>query len=173
VGRDTLVVNLIRGSEPYEGFEYLLQAALAQFDRFLRVFRPQNVMRVALHYTDVVRIPRPADSPLALEDYFRLGIKVPEEATWIVGRIAIELGISLATSTSQPDELMLSFRREPTPTGAGEDRFRMDWHAICQRVDTKSATVLSNRLSKVHGALRKRFRDCFTARTWALFNEEG
>lgn len=172
VGRDTLVVNLLKGDGPYEGFHHLLPTAMGQFNRFVQVFRPRAVMSAALHYTDVVRIPRALEAS-RLEDYFRVGVQVPDDATWILGRIAVELSISLSVNPSEPDELILGFRRQPPAPDMPEDRFRLDWHAVCAQLDTLSSDVLNARLTRVHEALKARFRECFTDRTWALFDEES
>lgn len=173
VSRDTLVVNLLKGDGPYEGFDRLLPAAMGQFGRFVQVFRPRSIMWAALHYTDVVHIPRAPGAASRLEDYFRVGVQVPDDQTWVLGRIAVELSVSLSASPSEPDELVIAFRRQPPDPGVAEDRFRVDWHAICAQLDTLSSEVLRARLTKVHGALRARFRECFTDRAWALFGKES
>lgn len=173
VGLDTLVVNLIKGDGPYEGFHHLLPTAIDQFDRFVRVFRPRAVMSAALHYTDVVRIPQESGSSSRLEDYFRIGVQVPNDETWILGRIGFDFTVSLSADTGESDELELRFRREPPDPGAAEHRFRIDWHAVCSKLDTLSTEVLSARLKKVHDAVKVRFRDCFEKPTWALFREES
>lgn len=173
VSRDTLVVNLIKGDGPYEGFRHLLPTAMAQFDRFVREFRPRAVMWAALHYTDVVRIPRAPGALSRLEDFFRIGVQVPNEATWTLGRVAIELSVSLFAGESEPDELVIGFRRESPEPDVTEDRFRIDWHAVCTQLNTLSPDALSARLARVHEALKARFRECFTNRTWALFGEES
>lgn len=171
VGRDTLVVNLIRGPEPYEGFHRLLPFALEQLERFQRIFRPISVLTAALHYTDVVAIPRSSGKPARLEDYFRIGVQVPDERNWLLGRVAIDIAVPLATDAETSDQLVLGFRREPTQPGNSEDRFRMDWHAVCSNLDTLEAGVLGARLLAAHEALKQRFRECFTERIWAMFGE--
>lgn len=173
VGRDALVVNLLKGDGPYEGFHHLLPTAMEQFDRFVQVFRPRVVMSAALHYADVVRIPRALLGVSRLEDYFRVGVQVPDDATWILSRVAVELSTSLSGNPPGQDELVLGFRRQPASPDLLEDRFRLDWHAVCAELDTMSPEVLSTRLTSMHEALKARFRECFTDRTWALFDEES
>jgi uncharacterized protein (TIGR04255 family) len=172
-GQDTLAVNLIKGTGPYEGFRLLLPTALAQLVRYVRVFRPQSVLSAALHYTDVVTIPRNTDEPARLEDHFRIGVQVPDEKHWLLGRVAIEIGVPLATNGDGTDQLVLGFRREPTRPASREDRFRMDWHAVCSGLNTVAADILRTRLQAMHDALKRQFQECFTERTWAMFGEEA
>ncbi len=174
VGENVLVVNLIKGNGPYEGFKLLLPTALAQFERYVRVFRPQSVLSAALHYTDVVKIPRASNGPVLLEDYFRIGIQVPDDASWPIGRLRLELSVPLGAVPGTPtDELVLGFRREPSAPAANEDRFRMDWHATCSGLATLDTNRLGARITAVHDALKERFRACFPPRTWDLFEEEA
>jgi len=171
LGRDALVVNLIRSPEPYEGFHRLLPIALEQLARFKRIFRPTTVLTAALHYTDVVKIPRCSGNPTRLEDYFRIGVQVPNEEKWLLGRIAIDISVPLATNAQNTDRLNLGFRTEPTLPENSEHRFRMDWHAECSSLDTLEADVLGARFKAAHDALEQRFRECFTEKTWAMFGE--
>lgn len=172
VGRDTLIFNLIKGDGPYEGFDALLPMALRQFQRYIEIFRPKSVLYAVLHNKDLVRIPKNPDSATRLEQYFRLGIQVPEETQWVLGAIKMEISINLNSAPQSKDQLILGFQRDIWESQIQEDRYRMDWHAICPEIDSLDTDLLRNRLEAAHDAMRQRFRDCFTDRTWELFAEE-
>jgi uncharacterized protein (TIGR04255 family) len=172
VGRDTLVVNLIKGNEGYGGFEVLLPLAIAHFERFVRVFQPVSIKEAALHYTDLVRVPREPAVSARLEDLFRIGVQVPDEGTWPLKRVAVDISVSLPGELAEPDELVIGFRREAPVSSVSEDRFRLDWHVVCRDVETLSVDVLGKRLTQAHDGVRQRFRECFTEHTWSLFGEE-
>lgn len=172
VGDDALVVNLIKGTGTYEGFEALLPKALLHLGQYAGVFRPQSVLHAALHYTDVVVIPASEGVSRRLEDYFHIGVRVPDEQTWPLGKIALDVSVPLTGVGEELDHLVLGFRREPPRPGCDEDRFRMDWHAVCVGLDTMASDVLRGRLQGVHDAMKERFRACFTPRTWEMFGEE-
>jgi uncharacterized protein (TIGR04255 family) len=168
IGNDELVVNLVRGGAEFEGLDALTGVARTELQRYISVFRPESIRSLAVHYTDIVRIP--IAPPWRLEDYFNIGITVPADGEWPLAGIALECTFPLDREADHQDHLILSFKRERP--GSGEERFRMDWHVESVGLNTLDVAEILARVSVLREELRPRFQACFTKRAWDLFEKD-
>ncbi len=170
VGRDSLAVNLIKQPDGYPGFSTLREKSLEMLKAYQDSFQPAAVLKAALHYTDMVTVPTAGLNRFRIEDYFAVGLQVPDDDAWPLSHVAIDLVVPLQGMKGDADHLAFGFRREQPEEG--HERFRLDWHSVCTDLETLDHDVLSGRLEEAHTEIKERFRGCFTDRSWAIFGEE-
>jgi uncharacterized protein (TIGR04255 family) len=164
-GNDRMAYRLLRGGKEYPGFESVLEKALEILGRYVQHFRPTAVRRAILNYLDIVKVPAPAGEAIELEDYFQLGVKLPEDPFGPIGEFATQF---ILPATPGADRLHLAFMTEHKREH-GNLGFQMRWQSICDGIGTLDGDVLRHRLTSAHEHLAKCFRACFTSRGLGLF----
>jgi len=127
------------------------------------------VREVALHYTDLINLPILSHDGVKLDEYFLVGVRVPDERSWPLNRVATDMVVSLRERTHEDDYVALNLRTEQLDAELKLARFRMDWHAVCRNARTADPEPLGARLRAVHGEIKKLFRQSFTKEAWELF----
>lgn len=166
VGNDRMGYRLLRCGGQYPGFSSLLEQALPKLKRYVEHFRPTGIRRTALSYLDIVKIKMARDEGVELEDYFRLGIELPQDPFGLVGGFVLQL---LLPKSPRADEIQLLFATEPSEQ-SGVLRFRMHWRSICDNIGTLEDEALCQRLRAAHEHLRKCFFASFTEKGLHLFD---
>ena len=173
VGATYLVYNVLRRQEDvdYPGYEVLRDDALKYFERYREFFGEGHVEAVALHYVDVVSIPKSDcfEKP-RLEEYFTLHPQVPEGD---FGPTAgFEMSVVSACEGHSDTAVNVRLRRDSDDESTGAYRFRMEWDARCSGMENPEPSVLAQTLDRLHEELRRRFRACFTDTAWLAFEPE-
>lgn len=169
VGNDRVAYRLLRGGMEYPGFDSVLNEGLKVLNQYKEHFRPTAVRRATLTYLDIVKIPRTAGDGVELDEYFRLGMKLPEDPFGQLGAFTIRFTLSPSPDS---DRLHLVFSTEPT-TEKDFLRFRMRWQSLCDAINSLDAVELRRRLMAAHEHLVKCFLACFTDQGLKLFNPTG
>ena len=169
VGEDRVAYRLLRGGKEYPGFDVVLESTLSVLRQYNQHFRPMAVRRAILTYMDIVKIPRAPGEGIDLDDYFRLGVRLPDDPFGALGAFAIRF---VLPPSPYSDRLQLAFSTEP---GTEEEslRFRMRWQSLCDGINTLDEEELRNRLTAAQSHLVKCFLACFTERGLALFDTTG
>jgi hypothetical protein len=134
-------------------------------------FRQLNKLRtVALHYRDIVQIPKPDTGVIRLEDYFTVCPRVPEKIFGALTnfKLSLELpnfcehaSIILAIQSASTQE------REETHCS-----FDMDWH-LTPKHEVTDVDVCRKWLDDTHDIVFDAFKSAFTEKGFALFDREG
>jgi len=169
VGDDRMGYRLLRGAKEYPGFDAVLEKALSVLGEYIEHFRPTAVRRTLLSYLDIVTIPRAAREGIELDDYFRLGLKLPEDPFGPLGAFVIQFVLPPKPGF---DELNMVFATEPV-TDDNDLRFSMRWQSRCDGIDSLDAADLRCRLNSAHEHLVKCFFACFTVKGLELFGSTG
>ena len=165
VGDDIMSYRIGRCGENYPGFRTLLDEALGMFREYISHFQPTATRRVRLRYVDTIDIPRSSDGLVELDDYFRVGINIPDTPFGPVGKFAVQC---VFPDTKSGDALQLNFFNQPTPDNT-TTRFIMEWHSLCENITSLSEEVLTNKLEKAHVHMVKCFKESFTEQGLSLF----
>ena len=175
IEEDALVLNLARQGQDYPGFDVLVDQALRLLAQYCTSFRPQFVREVALHYVDLVRIPRSGAPSLKPDDYFNIGVRVPRNGQWPLSGFATQMLVPLEIQSASPSHLAVRIESEPLDARSEEFRLRVDWHAMCHGVDTLDASVLESRLRSLRDTAWRFFKQSVTPLLWNMFEpiEEG
>lgn len=169
-GESLLVVSITKSGADYPGFNTLLKEALEHLGRFSSVFRPQAVREVALHYVDLLSLPRTGDEPINLDDYLKLIVHVPNDKDWPLQSMLARVGVPIDRRTGESDELVVQLRDERPGASSPDARFRIDWHLVSRAVDTLNAHEIAKRLENLHTVAREFFRQAFTDLAWDMFD---
>lgn len=171
VGNDLLVYNLVRHQAgAYPGFEQVRDEALDKLDQYVEHFRPICVRQIGLTYIDVIEIPRTTEPKLRLDDYFKLGIEVPDEPFGPVAQFLVGL---VLPRTKEADQLALTLQTEPVAPDSAAYRFVMQWQATCEDVKTLDRQEIIRRLEAANTRMVACFKDCFTAEGLKLFGPKA
>ncbi|MFO0938327.1 MAG: TIGR04255 family protein [Gemmataceae bacterium] len=165
LSHDGVACNFLRTEKGYEGFTALKTEALDKFRAYIDIFRPTRVLEFALQYVDLIVIPFDGDKNLELDEYFTLGINLPDV---MFGSI---LNFVVQYATQPPDtvdkmEVRLQDVRDPIGLNA---RFRMDWRLSSASGLSLSEAEISTRLDQAHVRLQECFKKSFTVKTWNMF----
>jgi uncharacterized protein (TIGR04255 family) len=167
LSQDTLVCNFLRtGANGYEGFEPLKREALAKLRAYVHFFRPTRLLRFAMQYVDLVRIPF-QQNQIELKDYFTFAHDLPGEV------FGPTLNFLVQYTTRPPgsrDLLEVRLRNEPPDPHGPTGQFRMDWRLMAFEELSFAEDVLGPRLDQAHDRLLDCFRKSFTPQAWALFD---
>jgi uncharacterized protein (TIGR04255 family) len=164
-GRDVLVFNQLNKGE-WPGYPPLCEAAIDAAAKYMAFRDLTELVVVALHYRDVVSLPRSPGSGIKIEDWFRVHPRIAEDDFGPVS--SFKLSVQLPT-LCKGAIATLSIRSLPL---AGEDdpefRFSIDWHArSADRM--KDLTVAKQWLDSAHEALESSFHKALTRECLALF----
>jgi uncharacterized protein (TIGR04255 family) len=169
VGSDRMGYRLLRCGKEYPGFDSLLIEALDKLSQYVEHFHPTAVRGAALTYLDIVKIPVTPGEGVDLDDYFRLGLRVPDDPFGVLGGFSIKL---IFPHSPRADGVLLVFATEPT-TEDGALRFRMRWQGPCDGINSLGPDAISQRLEAAHEHMRKCFMACFTEKGLGLFDPTG
>jgi uncharacterized protein (TIGR04255 family) len=165
VGRNALVFNQIKKG-PWPKFEKCRDQAFDALAKYMAFRQLSKLRTVALHYRDMVQIPKGSTNIIQLDDYFTICPKVPEEKFGAINqfRFAMEL-----MDFCEQSRIILSMQSVPSQTSPETHyRFVMDWHLIPKQEITD---VDSGRkwLDEAHGINYNAFIAAFTEKGFALF----
>jgi uncharacterized protein (TIGR04255 family) len=162
---DGFACNFLRTEKGYEGFTALKAEALEKFRAYVEMFRPTRVLDFALHYVDLIVIPFEGRKILNLDDYFTLGITLPDST---FGSF-LNFVVQYATQPPGSDDVMeVRLQDERDPLGVNA-RFRMDWRTSGQTGLSLAAPEMGDRLEQAHSRLLDCFRKSFTDEAWRMF----
>ncbi|HZZ78217.1 MAG TPA: TIGR04255 family protein [Gemmataceae bacterium] len=168
--RDTLTCNFTRSeSTNYEGFDALKAEAMAKFRAYVEFFRPTRLLQAAIHYVDLVRIPFDKGN-VELGDYFTFTQDLPQ-ATF-----GTTMGFNVQYTARPPqskDLLEVRLYNEQADPEGPTAQFRMDWRFIAYEGLSFADSEVGGRLSMGHDTLLSCFRNSFTEKGWALFEERS
>jgi uncharacterized protein (TIGR04255 family) len=159
----------MRRESQYPGFKAVLEKAFDMLDSYTRHFRPSAVCRMILSYFDIINIATQAGAGIELDDYFKLGVKLPENLFEPLNAFTIQVALPEST---QSDKIQLLFATEPN-NEENKLRFSMRWHTLCGHIDTLDMEELRYRLTAANERMEKCFFACFTEKGLGLFNPIG
>jgi uncharacterized protein (TIGR04255 family) len=165
VGDDILSYRLVRRGTDYPGFQVVLDEALDKMGQYVAYFDPTAIRRARLRYVDVIDVPRDQKGAVLLEDYFEVGIKIPDEPFGSVAEFSVQNSF---LRRKNRDALQLIFYNRPTPDETSS-RFVMEWYALCENIQSLEQEVLTTRLREAHDDMVNCFKASVTAKGWALF----
>ena len=170
VGNDVMSYRLVRRVDDYPGFKAVWQESQEKLTHYVEYFQPTAVRRSRLRYVDVVDIPQRPGGGIVIEDYFQLGVTLPDDPFGPLGEFAVRYSFP---RSDDRDAAQLVFSTQPARSDAVVS-FRMQWYSICEDLDTLEPEVLTARLDAAHEHVTKCFFASFTSRGLALFEpEEG
>lgn len=165
---DELIVNYVKGAtEPYPGFESLLDVAAARCQSYFECYQPAGIVQTALHYVDIVEIPIESGQ-IRTGDYFTFDVRAPD--SWTFGTFRLQTTLCPADSK---EIIEVVFATEPGKTESGNARFRLEWHIASKSEDRMTIEQAKAALSNFHASLGKCFRQAFTEKGWALFEPQS
>ncbi|MBN2291014.1 MAG: TIGR04255 family protein [Pirellulales bacterium] len=168
LGNDAMTYRLVRRGNDYPGFSALLEESLDKLTLYVEHFQPISVRQASLRYVDVVEIPITPGSGILTEDYFHLGLTLPDDPFGPLAGFAVRYGFPRAGGK---DSTQLVFSTEASSRDAVAS-FRLQWYSICEELDTLEPEVLKIRLGAAHEHLKKCFFASFTPQGLALFEPE-
>jgi uncharacterized protein (TIGR04255 family) len=165
VGNDRMAYRLVRGESHYPGFEIVLEKALEMLKSYIEHFRPIAVHRMVLSYLDIINIEVEQGSGLELDDYFLLGVKLPENTYGPLNAFKIQVAFP---ESRDNDRMQLEYSTEPSDNV--KLRFSMYWRIICANVTSLDTEELRHRLAIANNDMKKCFFACFTPKGLELFD---
>jgi uncharacterized protein (TIGR04255 family) len=163
--RDAMACNFLRTEKGYDGFDALKAEALEKFRAYVEMYQPTRLLEFAVHYVDLVVIPFEPDKALDLDEYFTLGISLPDPAFGSILNFVVQY------ATQPPDteyalEVRLQDERDPQGLSA---RFRMDWRLSGSHELILSEADVAAHLEQAHDRLLGCFQKSFTEKAWQMF----
>lgn len=167
-GRDVLVFNQLR-KNAWRGYEGMRDAAIHAAEKYMTFRDLHELTGIALHYRDVVAVPRVGNSGIRLSDWFRIYPEVPEDAFGTVSgfRFTVQL-----PGLCKGARARLSVQSLPPES---EDdtllKFSIDWH-VTSADKVKDIADARDWLDPVHESLRNSFDGAFTPACLELFEPD-
>jgi uncharacterized protein (TIGR04255 family) len=162
-GRNVLVFNQIK-KDTWPSFEERRDQALDALAKYM-AFRQLNKLRtVALHYKDVVQIPRGDTNEIRLENYFTVCPRVPEDKFGALSHFTFTLNLP---DFCKPASIILSMQN--VPSSETHYRFVMDWH-LTPKQEITDADTGKKWLDDAHDVNLDAFISAFTEKGLALFS---
>jgi uncharacterized protein (TIGR04255 family) len=168
LGDDHLSYHVLKFADEYPGYQKLRDEAQGKFEEYVNVFQPSRVRNAALHYLDIVDIPRPGDSTIELTDYFKNSVDLPQEPFGFTTTFSLQFQVACPNDEGP---LLLQFMRIPAPSESNVFRFRMEWHKLSLDINTLSFSQVFSRLDVAHKYMTDCFLASFTQRTLDMFGQ--
>jgi len=164
-----LVVNYIRGGNDYPGFDALLEEAMEVSHRYQELYRPLGVVEVALHYIDVVFLPKNDEGNVDTEEYLTVDFRIPPN----FGNFS---AFDIRTVVRPLPEKLPVHMYVASEAGLDDDpeqKIRIEWHTSKVSTSVMGEEEVRANLNAAHDRLAKCFQSIFTAKGWALLEPES
>jgi len=166
VARNMLVFNHIK-KDIWPTFKERQDQAFDALDKYL-IFRQINKLRaVALHYRDIVQIPKDINGLIQLEDYFTICPKVPEDKFGALSNFAFMLELPNIYDTVNTLLAVESDRSQKSTETYY--RFIMDWH-LTPKQEIIEVDASKKWLNEAHDVNYNTFVAAFTKKGLDLFS---
>jgi uncharacterized protein (TIGR04255 family) len=167
--RNTLVFNHIK-KNIWPTFTERRDQAFGALDKYL-AFRHLNKLRtVALHYRDIVQIPKGDNGMIKLEDYFTISPRVPEDRFGALSNFMFMLELP---NINKSANTLLAVGSDPSQKSSDTHyRFIMDWH-LTPRQEITDVANSRKWLNDAHDVNFDAFVSAFTEKGLALFDTKG
>ena len=164
--RNMLVFNHIK-KDTWPKFEERRDQAFDALDKYLE-FRQLNKLRtVALHYRDMVQIPKDNKGMIQLEDYFTICPKVPEDRFGALSNFTFMLELPNIYKSANT---LLAVGSDPSQKSSETHyRFIMDWH-LTPKQEITDVDTSKKWLHDAHDVNYDTFVAAFTKKGLALFS---
>jgi uncharacterized protein (TIGR04255 family) len=164
-GRNVLVSNQIK-KDGWPRFEERRDQALNALAKYM-AFRQLNRLRtLALHYRDIVQIPKGSTDMIQLDDYFTICPKVPEDKFGSLSHFGFTLDM---LDFCEPARIILSMHDVPSLINSeAHYRFVMDWH-LTPKQEITDVDTGRKWLDEAHNVNYDAFVAAFTKKGLALF----
>lgn len=162
---DQISFHVLKSDGQYPGYQMVRDGAAQKLAEYLKVFQPIRIKAAALHYVDIIEIPKkPDESKLDLSDYFLISADVPETPFGLIGDLSARFLIVCPVDNGP---LILEIKTLPSENN--NFRFRLDWHKISKDIDSLNIEEVLKRLDSSHQYIMDCFLAGLTDRTLDLF----
>lgn len=167
VGRDILVLNQLKVTDEWGGYERMRDEAFENLAEFLKYRRLKGIQRIALSYRDMVKLP--ANVGKNVEEYLKVVPTYPES---FGPMMLFNLGLHLPSAI--PETILDLSIKSVRPTKENRDcsMFLMDWQMCPTEKATDYEDFGRSWLDLAHKEIRDRFITAFTESGLALFEPE-
>jgi uncharacterized protein (TIGR04255 family) len=167
-GRDVFVFNQLNTGK-WPGYEAMRDGALEAVAKYMGFRELDELTAIALHYRDIVSVPKAQDSGIKLEDWFQVYPEVSGEA---FGRMsAFTFSVQLPEMCTGATAVLRLGSLPLAGEGDSEFRFSIDWHvSSTDRVEDLEAA--KQWLDSAHAAFRSSFDKAFTPKCLATFEPD-
>ncbi len=166
VADDHIAYHVLKSTAGYPGYSTVRDETAGKLRDYIELFQPARVRSAAIHYVDIVDIPRPPDGKIDMADYFIGSADLPENPFGAIANLSIQF---LVQCPVDEGPLFLQLQSLPAPPESNVIRFRLDWHKHAVNVNTLDLTQVFARLNVAHDYMRQCFCASLTPRTLALF----
>ncbi|MCY2991332.1 MAG: TIGR04255 family protein [Planctomycetota bacterium] len=166
IADDHIAYHVLKSAEGYPGYSTVRKETAGKLQDYIELFQPRGIRSTAIHYVDIIDIPRPPDGKIDMADYFVGSADLPENPFGAITDLSIQFLLQCPV-----DEGPLLFQLQPLPAPKESNlmRFRMDWHKQSAGVNTADLPQVFSRLDVAHEYMRQCFVASLTERTLALF----
>jgi uncharacterized protein (TIGR04255 family) len=165
-GRNIFVFNHIK-KETWPRFEERRGQVFDSLNKYMAFRQISKLRTVALHYKDMVKIPKDGKSEIKLEDYFTVCPRVPEETFGELSNFSFSLELP---NFCEPAIIVLTIQSIPPQNSSDTHyQFAMDWHLVPKQ---KVTDVESSKewLGNAHDGIYRAFIAAFTKKGLSLFD---
>jgi uncharacterized protein (TIGR04255 family) len=167
IGDDQISYHLVASPKGYPGYDQVREETIGKLRDYLELFHPTAIRSAAIHYVDIIDIPRPPDGKIDVRDYFVAYADLPEEP---FGTVADVVARFVVVCPSDKGPMVLQIKTVTAPTESNVIRFRMDWHKQCTDINSLDLAEVCRRLDVAHEYLSQCFLASLDQRTLALFD---
>ncbi len=165
-GRDAFVFNQLK-KDTWRGYERMRDAALEAADKYMGFRDLHEFTSIALHYRDVVAVPRARKSGISLGDWFRIYPEVPEDTFGTMSGFNFTVHLP---ELCEGARAVVSVQSVPPDSYEVTDyKFSIDWHVISADNKVREIEAARGWLDSAHLALRSTFERAFTPACLQLF----
>lgn len=164
--RDDAFTNyFVKLKNSYPGYDSVRDETIEKLRTYIRFFGPANVKSAAIHYVDIVEIPRPEGGTIEMDDYFQGSADLPLTPFGTIGAMAVHFMINPPTNDGP-----LFYRLQSIPSTSDQPiRMRMDWRKQCLAINSLDIEEICSRLDRAHEYVSECFQKSLTERTLDLF----
>lgn len=165
-GRNILVFNHIK-KDTWPRFEERREPVFDALNKYMDFRKISKLRTIALHYKDMVKIPKDDKGEVKLEDYFTVCPRVPEDKFKAISNFSFSLELP---NFCEAVNIVLAIQSIPPQNISDTNyQFAMDWHLVPKQeiTDAKSGKKW---LSSAHDAVYNAFVSAFSEKGLSLFD---
>jgi uncharacterized protein (TIGR04255 family) len=166
VADDRIAYHVLKSADGYPGYSAVRRETSSKLSDYIELFQPARIRTMAIHYVDIVDIPRPRDGKIDMADYFIGSADLPENPFGTIADMSIQFVVQCPVDEGP---LILQLQSLPAPNESNVIRFRMDWHKRSVGVNSIDLSQVFARLDVAHDYMRRCFWASLTERTLDLF----
>jgi len=162
--KNVLTYHQIRNESGFPHYEPVASTTFRYLPEYIKFWKPQKIKHISLLYLDIVTIP--VRDKIDLDEYFKLGIKFPDDEFGPVANFECHLTFPVKLENTQLD---VYFQRIPNDQSSQEMQYFFQWDCKKTEINSLEPSVVREEMNQIHAYVLSCFEASFTSQCKELF----